>query len=367
MISRALSFPVSGQSRTPRPTGKVSVLLFFLVALSGCLTRLPSTSLPAESVSVVSGVPARVWADRECGAGALSTVLEQLSVSVSEADLFRELPKAKNGGILPIDLVLAARGYGLDAHLERGSAIEVVKLVTAGSSPILMLRVADFPGQTRDLFHYVVADGVTSDGARVRLLFGDAERRWSDFDNLDRAWRGGGYAMVVVRPRIDAADPPAELVASVIALEQSGDTAAAVARYRELSGMFPRSALVATNLGNVEMVQGRTASAEESYMRALALDPNFRDALNNLAWLLLVDNRELERAQDLAARAVALGGRDSDTCADTLARIQVARGDCAGAARTYRNALEGVKDGAREELLQAMEELRNKCVDASPR
>ena len=51
------------------------------------------------------------------------------------------------------------------------------------------------------------------------------------------------------------------------------------------------SALAWTNLGNAETALGRRPAAEEAFRKALELDPDSADALNNLAWLLFEDKR----------------------------------------------------------------------------
>ena len=100
----------------------------------------------------------RPFTVRECGAGSLAAVLALLGEPVSPAELDAELPKAANGGVLSLDMVLAARARGFTAELVKGSGELVARLIAEGLPAILILRMVDAPGAKRDLYHYVVAD-----------------------------------------------------------------------------------------------------------------------------------------------------------------------------------------------------------------
>ena len=121
----------------------------------------------------------------------------------------------------------------------------------------------------------------------------------------------------------------------------------------------PDSVRTWVNLGNVAADQGRREESETAYRRALAMAPDDRDALNNLAWLLLAEGTRLEEAETLATRAANQPGPDRPLALDTLGRIQLARGLCAEAANTFREALaaqaapEKKGAGLREGLRQA--------------
>ena len=97
------------------------------------------------------------------------------------------------------------------------------------------------------------------------------------------------------------------------------------------------------DLGNAESVRGRPEEAERAYRRALEISPEDRDALNNLAWLLLEEGTRLEEAEALAAKAASQAGRDRALALDTLGQIQLARGHCPEAARSFSEALAGAE------------------------
>jgi Flp pilus assembly protein TadD len=79
------------------------------------------------------------------------------------------------------------------------------------------------------------------------------------------------------------------------------------------------------NLGNVSSSSGDREEAERAYRKALTLAPVDRDALNNLAWLLLEEGTRLEEAEALASKAAEQPGPDQPAALDTLSRIRQAR------------------------------------------
>ena len=60
---------------------------------------------------VIPNVPMQKWDIKSCGAGSLSSVLQHYGDPVSMDEWQEKLPKTK-GGVMSIDLVLAAREAG---------------------------------------------------------------------------------------------------------------------------------------------------------------------------------------------------------------------------------------------------------------
>jgi tetratricopeptide (TPR) repeat protein len=215
-----------------------------------------------------------------------------------------------------------------------------------------MLQVVQAPGRSYDFFHYIVVDGYDPQRQLFRTQFGDGRARWTTMSRLEPAWKKTRYATVVIRP----ADPNAEALRTAVRLEEEGRYALAAHEYREILQRDLTSVLAWTNLGNAEMRLGRGPAAEEAFRRALALDPEAADALNNLAWLLYEQQRIAE-AEPLARRAVALTAPDPWMRLDTLARILTARGACEEAAMTFREAIGSLpasRTSERQSLEKAM-------------
>jgi Flp pilus assembly protein TadD len=110
------------------------------------------------------------------------------------------------------------------------------------------------------------------------------------------------------------------LTRGVIA-ENQGDFELALREYREAARDLPQARL---GMANVYFQTGRVDEAEREYKRLLSRSPDNPHALNNLAWLHLTTGGDLDEAERLSARAVALRP-ESDEFRDTLEQIRTAR------------------------------------------
>ncbi len=315
--------------------------------LTSCVYWTPRAYSPSATAHALPNVPMQKWDIKSCGAGALSAVLQKHGDPTTMKAWDDTLPKTR-GGVMSIDLVLAARQRGFDANLITADRNVVQAEVEAGRPVILMLQVIQAPGKGYDFFHYIVIDGYDERRRLFRTQFGDGQARWVPLDGIVPAWEKTKFATIVVRPR----DPNAEALRAAVRLEDEGKYALAAHAYREILTKDPRSVLAWTNLGNAEMRVGRRAAAEEAFRKAIEVEPNSADALNNLAWLLYEDKR-IDEAEPFARKAAAAAGPDPWMRLDTLARILVARGDCAEAEKTFGYALASVPDAHRTALQEA--------------
>ncbi|MFI5184848.1 MAG: tetratricopeptide repeat protein [Vicinamibacteria bacterium] len=307
---------------------------------------------------MIDHVPVRVFDDDQCGPGSLSVVLNALGDAASEDELAASLPRAPGGGVLSVDLLLAARQRGFSASLVTGDEAAVRHEIQEGRPVILMLRMLNVPGRRGDIYHYVVVDGYDPRRTLFRIQFGDGKARWVGLDQLEGAWNGGGHAMVTVSV------PPALVhMRAAVSLERAGRLDEAAEQYTQILEARPESLRAWVNLGNLEAGRGRPQDAERAYRRALAVSPDDPDALNNLAWLLLQEGSRLEEAEALAHDAARRRGPDRALVLDTLARIESARGRCADADATFAEALAlpALPPGQRTQLEEARREADRNC------
>lgn len=322
---------------------KFIIVLLSLTA-SACVYWTPRTYAPSSSAVVIAPeVPLQKWDIKSCGAGSLAAVLQAHGDTTTMDQWQATLPKTR-GGVMSIDLVLAAREKGFDAQLVTGSRELVEAEVRAGRPVILMLQVIQTPGSSYDFFHYIVIDGYDEMRRMLRMQFGDGRERWTNIESVVPAWEKTKYATIIVRPR----DPNADALRAAVQLEEEGKLALAAHSYREILQKDPRSVLAWTNLGNAEMRLGRRAAAEEAFRRALELEPDAADTLNNLAWLLFEEQR-IEEAEPLARKAAYTAAPDPWMRLDTLARILAARGDCDEARNTFQQAIRSVPETRSED------------------
>jgi TolA-binding protein len=339
-------------------TFNIQHLTFLLtLLLTSCITITPKTQHASPTATVIPNVPAQKWGIESCGAGSLSTVLQHYGDPTTMRAWDDTLPKTR-GGVLTIDMLIAARKAGFDAQLITGTPAIVSDELRHGRPVILMLQVVDSPGKHYDFFHYIVADGIDSERGLVRTQFGDGHGRWTTFERLEKAWSGGGHAAILIHPRAAA-----DALRAAVALEDAGKYAEAARAYQDILKQQPDSLLAWTNLGNAEIQLRNRAEAENAFRKALLIDPASRDALNNLAWLLY-ESKRYDEAESLARKAVAQQGPDSYLVLDTLARVLAAKGSCNEALTTFRAAIDAVPQtrlSARGDIEKAMAETQTSC------
>ncbi|HEX7152348.1 MAG TPA: tetratricopeptide repeat protein [Thermoanaerobaculia bacterium] len=322
-----------------------------LLLCTSCVYWTPNSRQTSNAATVIPDVPMQKWDIKSCGPGSLTAVLQRYGDKTTMEEWDAKLRKTR-GGVMSIDLVLAARQQGFDARLVTGNEALVRDEVTADRPVILMLQVIDYPGKSLDFFHYIVVDGYDPERKLYRTQFGDGKARWVKFPRVEKAWEGGAHTAVLIRPK----DALTDSLRAAVALEEAGKFALAADAYRSILEQHPDSVIAWTNLGNTEQRLGRRPAAEEAYRKALAVKADAADALNNLAWMLYEEKR-LDEAEVLARAAVASPAPDGWTRLDTLARIQAAKGNCSDARTTFRSAVDSVPAKHKAELEQGFAQL----------
>ena len=316
-------------------------LVLVLTLLScACLGLRRAEPPPTGTALTLDGVPRLAFGTDRCASGALASVLAFYGSAESQESLDATLPKTAEGGVLSLDLMLAARTRGYRVRLLEGSEQALFTAVRQGIPPVMLLRIADLPGRRRDLYHYAVVDAIEEHGRRVRLLLGDGEARWISMPRLEKPWRGSGHALLLVSPPPRPADP----LQQAVALERAGHLDDAALAYQALAHESP-SSVVWTNLGNVESARGRLDDADAAYARALVLAPDEPEALASLAWLRFRQGRPAEAAE-LAERAALAPGPVRGLALDTVGRAHLAQGHCASAVQAFRASLQALAPGS---------------------
>jgi predicted negative regulator of RcsB-dependent stress response len=335
-----------------------ALFAFALLSLSSCITITPRSAKTSAEASAIANMPMQKWGIESCGAGSLSTVLQHYGDPTTMQSWDATLPKTR-GGVMTVDLLIAARQKGFEARLATGDQTLITTELREGRPVILMLQVINSLGSHYDFFHYIVADGIDPQHNLIRTQFGDGKARWVTFERLEKAWAGGGHTAILIHPR-DVNDS----IRAAVALEDQGKYAEAATLYRDLLARHPSSALAWTNLGNAEVQLGDRAEAENAFRKALAADGTSRDAMNNLAWLLYEEKR-FDEAEQYARKAVAQPGPDAYMVLDTLARVLAAKGACDEAVTTFRSAIDSVpatRATAKADIEKGLAETQRGCT-----
>jgi len=94
----------------------------------------------------------------------------------------------------------------------------------------------------------------------------------------------------------------------------------AIEKFRQVSSRNPKSVSAATMVAVLLEVQGKSAEAEKQYQQVLGIDSHSPVAANNLAWIYVASDRQLDEALQLAETAYRTLPEDPDVN-DTLGWI----------------------------------------------
>jgi hypothetical protein len=293
---------------------RTAIVGLLLLALSGCASRLwPQTAALREVLP--QGLPERVELTKvpffpqdeyQCGPAALATLLVSAGVKVAPEDLVSQVYLPERKGSLQVEMLAAARRYGLVSYELAPRYEDVMREIAAGTPVILLQNLS-----LGDGWHYAVAIGYDYETGELILRSGEDERKVLPFTVNEMVWKRSGYwAMVAVPPeRIPATASEARWLSSIAALERvgtGGKTAARIA-YGSFLKRWPENIAAAIGLANAHYALGELGAAEAVLRDAARRAPDSVVVLNNLAQTLSDLGRD-DEALPLIERAAAAGG-----------------------------------------------------------
>lgn len=293
--------------RTPALAG---VFLGAMLALAGCATpqmagleqRWPD-DLPARAE--LTNVPFYPQEDYECGPAALAMAASAAGVRVLPAQLVGQVYLPGRKGSLQLEMLAASRRQGLLAY-PLAPRVEALLREVAGGHPVIVFQNLSLP--VYPVWHYAVVIGFDRERNTLLLHSGLTERMEMSLFTFERTWARGGYwSMVAVDPvGLPVTAEPEAHAAAAAALERVHSRAAQAAYTRALQA-WPSHRAALLGAGNTAYALGQPDRALSAYQTATRLHPDFADAWNNLAQVLL-DRGRVHEASDAIVRAVALGG-----------------------------------------------------------
>ena len=127
-------------------------------------------------------------------------------------------------------------------------------------------------------------------------------------------------------PRIIIYDDPLsseEHLKLGMAYEKDGELDNAIREYKAAARRLPIAYLY---LGNVHFQKNELDEAEKYYKKAIRKEAHNADAHNNLAWLYYIREENLDKAENLALRAMELDPSKRDVYMDTLEKVRELKG-----------------------------------------
>jgi len=266
----------------------------------------------------LAGVPFVAQPDWQCGPAALAIAMtasgHPVPVATLAADAF--VPGLK--GTLQAEMLAASRRQRLLATV-LPPEFDALRREIADGRPVIVLQNLGLAALPR--WHYAVLIGYDLEAAQVTLHSGDEPQMRMGRGVFERTWaRSGRWAMTVTAPAVlpASADEPRSVQAA-IGLERVDPSAAAQA-WEAIARRWPASRLAPFGLANLRLAQGDARAAADGFRAALAVDPAFADAWNNLARALDMLG-EGPAARAAADRAVAIGGPREALYRETRAEL----------------------------------------------
>jgi tetratricopeptide (TPR) repeat protein len=305
--------------------------VFFLALLGGCASLVPQTealrqSRPAALPDRVelAEVPFFPQKDYQCGPAALATSLASFGVKVMPDELVGQVYLPARHGSLQVEMLAAARRYGLVSYPLAPRFEDLLREVAAGTPVIVLQNYGVWPFR---IWHYAVVAGYDYDKGELLLRSGEKERLKIPFAIFEYTWKDSAYwAMVTVPPQripVTASEPA--YLAAIAAMERVADPHAAKTAYATFLGRWPDNPSAVLGLANSHYALGELRPAEAVLRPAVERHPDSVALLNNLAQVLSDQGQQAE-ALGFVRRAKQLGGPLATTVAETEALIERRRG-----------------------------------------
>lgn len=308
-----------------RAPALAGVLLLMVFLLSACATPPQLSQLEQDwpvDVPVrteLKQVPFYPQEDYECGPAALAMAATAAGVSLRPEQLVEQVYLPGRKGSLQPEMLAAGRRQGLLSYVLAPRLEAVLREVAAGHPVIVFLNLS-LP--LYPVWHYAVVVGYDRDQGLLRLHSGRSERMDMSLATFERTWaRGAHWAMVALLPQhLPVTAEPDAHAAAAAALERVQPQAALAAYTRGLQA-WPGHRAGLLGVGNAAYALGQRERAAMAYRQAVQIHPDFADAWNNLAHVLLEQGRKRE-ARQAVAKAVVLGGPRLSRYLELQASIQ---------------------------------------------
>ncbi len=304
---------ITGDSTLYKIARFVAGFFFLIASLTGCAVFSPQTdalrqALPAglpERIEL-SKVPFFPQEDYQCGPAALATTLANIGVKVTPDDLVGQVYLPARHGSLQVEMLAAARRYGMVSYQLAPRFKDLLREVAAGN-PVIVLQ--DYGVWPVSVWHYAVVVGYDYQKGELLLRSGEKSRLEIPFSILEYTWKESQYwAMVTVPPdRIPVTANESDYLIAVAAVEHGDNPRAARQAYTTFLGRWPDNLTATIGLANVLYTMGELREAELALRRAAGNHPESVAVLNNLAQTLS-DQGNNDEAMALIERASALGG-----------------------------------------------------------
>jgi hypothetical protein len=301
-------------------------MLLSVLMVVGCSTLGTGTVIPlplsTPPKALLTSVPFYAQGKYQCGPASLAMVLSWAGQTVNTDQLVSTVYTPGRKGTLQSGLIATARRHATLAYPVHG--LECLLREVGGGRPVIVLQNLGLKWFPR--WHYAVVIGYDLDQHVVVLHTGLNAFRRVGLKTFAHTWkRAEDWGLLVVpTDQMPACAQESVYLNAALGLQIAGHPTAAIAAFENAVRQWPQSVDANIALANALYGQGRTPEAMRSYFKALKIDPQNGDALNNLAHLL-AESDALAEAEAMARRAVEIGGARIHIYRQTLEEIRSKR------------------------------------------
>lgn len=260
--------------------GRLGLAMLLGALLSGCASQPPWPV--ALNATTLNDVPFHPQEQYQCGPASLAMMLNAQDVVATPDELVDRVYLPQRKGALQVEMVAAARQYGMLVYPLEPKLDHVLEEVRAGH-PVLVLQNLRFGWWPQ--WHFAVVIGYDSAKETLILHSGTQKNDRQPASVFMATWsRSERWARVILPPdQIPATAEPLTFLMAAHDLETTQQTEPAKSAYMAAAKAWPDQPAALLGLGNIAYQQGEWSEAEEYYRAMTERFPDINAGWNNLA------------------------------------------------------------------------------------
>lgn len=221
----------------------------------------------------------------QCGPAALASMLTSQDVAVTPEELVPRVYLPEREGSLRVELVAAARQYGLLVYPLAADLAAILAEIDAGH-PVLVMQNLGFDWFPQ--WHFAVVVGYDPVAEELILHTDTRRANHQSASVFYRTWkRAGQWSAVILQPGdFPATAQPLPYLEAAYDLEVTSQRAAAFAAYQAASGRWPDEPAARLGMGNIAFANQEWVEAVGYYADTVKKFPGLASGWNNLAHAL---------------------------------------------------------------------------------
>lgn len=261
------------------------------IMLSGCASQPHWPD--AFNTATLSDVPFHPQEQYQCGPASLAMMLNAQNVEATPEELVNRVYLPSRNGALQVEMVAAARQYGMLVYPLAPELEAILEEIHAGH-PVLVLQNLRFGWWPQ--WHFAVVIGYDRKKEILILHSGTEENYRLPASAFMATWnRSERWARVILPPnQVPATAQPLPFLMAAHDLETTQQVMAAKSAYKTAADTWSDQPAALLGLGNIAYEEGKWAEAETHYRAMTLRFPEISAGWNNLAEALSKQGKDEE-------------------------------------------------------------------------